>query len=98
MERMIRLPENGLAYDTDKYREKQNLCKNIRTEYEPFIQDRLKKKGIPTEIPFDAYIIWVTDQKTVGVTFRGMHAKSHVVYQKNLRYIREIFEGLTIIQ
>ena len=98
MERMIRLPENGLAYDTDKDREKQNLCKNIRKDYEPFIQRRLKEKGISTEILLDAYIVSVTDPKTVSDNFKGIPEKSHVVYQKNSGYIREIFEGLAIVQ
>ncbi|WP_219968361.1 hypothetical protein ACKUB1_11780 [Methanospirillum stamsii] len=39
-----------------------------------------------------------TDQKRVNETFRGMPKKSHVVYQKNSGYIREIFEGLPIVQ
>jgi len=97
-QQVVFLDPHGLAHDTDKDREKQNLCKNIRKEYEPFIQKRLKDKGIPTEILLDAYIISVTDQKTVSETFRGMPTKSHVVYQNNPGYIREIFEGLPIVQ
>ena len=97
-QQVVFLDPHGLAHDTDKDREKQNLCKNIRKEYEPFIQNRLKDKGIPTEILLDAYIISVTDQKTVSETFRGMPTKSHVIYQKNFGYIREIFEGLPIVQ
>ncbi|MCA1917509.1 hypothetical protein [Methanospirillum hungatei] len=97
-QQIVFLDPYGLAHDTDKDREKHNLCKNIRKEYEPFIQKRLKEKGITTEILLDAYIISVTDQKTVSETFRGMPTKSHVVYQKNPGYIREIFEGLAIVQ
>ena len=91
-QQIVFLDPHGLAYDTDKDQKRQNLCKYIRIEYEPIIQGRLKEKGIPTEIPLDAYIISVTDQKTVNETFRGIPAKSHVVYPKNSGYIREIFE------
>jgi len=35
---------------------------------------------------------------TVSDRFRGLPTKSHVVYQKNPGYIREIFEGLAIVQ
>ncbi|WP_146199768.1 hypothetical protein ACKUB1_11790 [Methanospirillum stamsii] len=57
-QQVVFLDPHGLAHDTDKDREKQNLCKNIRKEYEPFIQSRLKEKGIPTEILLDAYNIY----------------------------------------
>ncbi|WP_048067362.1 hypothetical protein [Methanospirillum hungatei] len=97
-QQVVFLDPHGLAHDTDKDREKHNLCKNIRKDYEPFIQKRLKDKGITTEILLDAYIISDTDQKTVSETFRGMPTKSHVVYQKNPGYIREICEGLAIVQ
>ncbi|ABD41123.1 hypothetical protein Mhun_1385 [Methanospirillum hungatei JF-1] len=97
-QQIVFLDPHGLAHDTDKDREKQNLCKNIRTEYEPFIQNRLKEKSILTEILLDAYIVSVTDPMTVSETFRGMPTKSHVIYQKNPGYIREIFEGLAIVQ
>ncbi|ABD41124.1 hypothetical protein Mhun_1386 [Methanospirillum hungatei JF-1] len=79
-------------------RENQNPCQYIRKDYEPFIQSRLKEKGITTVILLDAYIVSVTDPMTVSETFRGMPRKSHVVYQKNPGYIREIFEGLAIVQ
>lgn len=69
-QQVVFLDPHGLVYDTDKDREKQNLCKNIRKEYEPFIQSRLQEKGIPTEILLDAYIISLTDPKTVSETFR----------------------------
>ncbi len=98
LQQIVFLDPHGLAHDTDKDREKQNLCKNIRKDYEPFIQRRLKEKGISTEILLDAYIVSVTDPKTVSDNFKGIPEKSHVVYQKNSGYIREIFEGLAIVQ
>lgn len=96
-QQIVFLDPHGLAHDTDKDREKQNLCKNIRKEYEPFIQRRLKDKGIPTEILLDAYIVSVTDPKTVSEPYRGIPQKSHVVHQDKPGYIREIFDGLPIL-
>jgi hypothetical protein len=62
-QQVVFLDPHGLAHGMNKDREKQSLCKNIRKEYEPFIQSRLKEKGIPTGILLDAYIISVTDLK-----------------------------------
>lgn len=96
-QQIVFLDPHGLAHDTDKDREKQNLCKTIRKQYEPFIQNRLKEKGILTEILLDAYIISVTDSQTVSEPYRGVSQKSHVVHQDKPGYIKEIFEGLPIL-
>lgn len=96
-QQIVFLDQHGLAHDTDKDREKQNLCKTIREQYELVIQARLKEKGIFTEILLDAYIISVTDHQTMSESYRGLPIKSHVVHQDKPGYIREIFNGLPIL-
>jgi len=96
-QQIVFLDPHGLAHNSDKDREKQNLCKTIRQEYEPYIGFRLKEKGISTEVLLDAYIISVTDPHGVHETYTGMPTKSHVIHQQEEGYIKQIFDGLPIL-